>query len=167
MNDIVDPFQQAATLVLDQEGGYSDDRGDPGNYTPAGVFKGTKYGISARSYPNEDIINLTLERALYLYKRDYWDSLRLGEIPWPLSLYVFDSAVNQGTVPATRMLQEALGVTVDGVIGDETIAAAQQAMPYHAAQFMALRAMRYTQSNNFDRYGKTWLRRVFQIIMEA
>lgn len=160
-------FTTAAALVLEQEGVYSTDRNDPGNYTPSGVFKGTKYGISARSYPNEDIANLTLEQALAIYKRDYWDALRLDEVPWPLSVCVFDGAVNQGTGATVRLLQDAMGVSVDGVMGDQTVAACQQAAPYHAALFLALRALRYTNTNNFDKYGKGWLTRIFQIVLEA
>ena len=160
-------FAEAANLVLDQEGAYSSDRNDPGNYTPWGEFKGTKYGISAREYPHLDIVNLTLEQALAIYREDYWDSLRLDEVPWPLNLCIFDGAVNQGAVTVTRLLQEALGIEVDGIFGDQTVAASQSAAQYHASLFLALRAMRYVGTNNFDRYGKGWFSRMFQVVLEA
>ena len=48
-------FAQAFEMVIGHEGGLVDNHADPGGLT--------KYGISQRSYPGEDIRNLTLERA--------------------------------------------------------------------------------------------------------
>jgi len=59
----MDTFDQAFALVVGIEGGFSTDQNDPGNWTSGkvciGEFKGTKYGISAASYPHLDIPNLT------------------------------------------------------------------------------------------------------------
>src|SRR5690349_3209449 len=126
-------FERALQLILPHEAGFSDDPNDPGNYTPAGELKGTKYGISARQYPDEDIANLTEERAAFLYRRDYWTPVCGDELPWPLCLFVFDAAINQGVPAATRMLQEALKVRVDGEIGAQTLIAAQNSTARHAA----------------------------------
>ncbi len=35
----------------------------------------TKYGISKRSYPHEDIKHLNLKRAAWLYEQDFWNPL--------------------------------------------------------------------------------------------
>ncbi|MBI5843910.1 MAG: hypothetical protein HZB23_04475 [Deltaproteobacteria bacterium] len=45
------------------EGGYVNDPADPGGET--------RFGISRRAYPNEDIKALTRERAAEIYYRDY------------------------------------------------------------------------------------------------
>lgn len=161
------PFEKGLSFLLrpDIEGGMSTDPDDPGNWTGGakgvGELKGTKYGISAASYPDIDIKALTPETAGVIYQKDYWAVCKCGELPSPLAIVVFDSAVNQGTNAAVRLLQEALGVTVDGVIGPQTIKAAQsaklqQSLPY----LVAARALRYATTKNVGKYGKGWFRRL-------
>lgn len=84
----MDSFGTALTHVLGWEGGYVNDPRDPGGET--------KYGISKRAYPAEDIKNLTVERAAELYKRDYWDLCGCGQLPPGAGLLLFDTAVNCG-----------------------------------------------------------------------
>lgn len=48
-------FDKAFEIVIGHEGGYVNNPKDPGGET--------KYGISKRTYPNEDIRGMTLERA--------------------------------------------------------------------------------------------------------
>lgn len=81
-------FEVAMAFVRKWEGGYVNDPDDPGGET--------KYGISKRAYPNEDIKNLTRERAEYLYKRDYWDPLDLDKYPQDKAVVLFNVAVNMG-----------------------------------------------------------------------
>lgn len=114
-------FDDAFQRTIGHEGVYSTDRGDPGNYTPDGVFKGTKYGISARSYPSLDIENLTLEKAKQIYRLEYWDKPKIGLLPARIAIQVFDGAVNSGTPKSISWLQKALQVPTDGVIGPLTL----------------------------------------------
>lgn len=114
-------FNGAFDLLMDIEGGYVCDKDDTGGET--------KYGISKASYPNEDICNITVERAKELYKRDYWDRCQCDFLPDCLSVAVFDFAVNSGCKTAIKKLQKALGVTVDGVIGNQTIGSANRLNP--------------------------------------
>ena len=152
-------FDRAIAIVLAEEGGYVNDPRDPGGET--------KFGISKRQYPDIDIAALTLSDAKDIYRRDYWDVCKCDYLPWPLCLFVFDSAVNQGVGAAVRMLQRALDVPQDGILGLRTMAAAAKARPWHAARFMAFRAMRYQSTRNFDRFGEGWLIRLFRVAMAA
>jgi lysozyme family protein len=81
-------FDSAFGIVVGIEGGYVNDPQDPGGET--------KYGISRRRYPNEDIRNLTLDRAKFLYQRDYWNTQGCDKLEWTEALLVFDCAVNGG-----------------------------------------------------------------------
>jgi hypothetical protein len=84
-------FDSAFSIIVSPaiEGGYSPGRpGDPGGET--------KYGCSKRRYPNEDIKNLTIDRAKFLFQRDYWNSNGCESMPWEQALLVFDAAVNGG-----------------------------------------------------------------------
>ena len=52
-------FDKAFDIIVGVEGGFSLDPNDPGNWTGGkrgvGELKGTRWGISAKSYPHLDI----------------------------------------------------------------------------------------------------------------
>lgn len=164
-------FERAFAIVVGVESGFSDDPDDPGNWTGhakgVGELKGTKYGISAASYPDIDIESLTLDGAHAIYKPDYWDKVQGDALPWPLSCVAFDCAVNQGEGIARVTLQQALGVACDGIIGPNTLAAAAHSTLFHVARFMTLRTHRYSQSLNFGKYGDGWFNRLFTVCLNA
>jgi lysozyme family protein len=151
-------FEQAVALVLKHEGGYSNDPKDPGGET--------RYGISKRAYPDVDILRLTEDEAKAIYRRDYWDTLRPDELPQELAICVFDCAVNMGRDKAIRLLQRACGVAQDGVMGGNTIAAANR-LSEAVVRFSAERVIAYTGTRGFDTFGKGWLRRTITTALEA
>jgi len=83
-------WQKCIAFTLKWEGGYVNNPDDPGGET--------NMGISKRSYPNEDIKNMTIERAEIIYFNDYW--LPTGcedeNVSPKLALALFDTAVNCG-----------------------------------------------------------------------
>lgn len=137
----MNPFDKAFRLLVGEEGGYVNDPKDPGGET--------KYGISKRAYPTEDIKNLTLDRAKGLYKRDYWDKVGADARPWPEALCLFDCAVNQGVGKAKAL---------DAVV---------QKGPTFAVNFQAERAVAYARLATFPRYGRGWMRRLLRTAIEA
>jgi lysozyme family protein len=151
----MDNFNEAFKVIIGEEGGYINDPRDLGGET--------KYGISKRSYPNENIKDMTLERARVIYRVNYWDKVRGGDLPFEWALAVFDCAVNQGPGVAIRLMQDALGVLVDGTIGPRTIAAAKTADDRKLARFYALRALRYTKTDTFNVFGYGWMTRLFAV----
>ena len=152
-------FDRAFDLLMESEGGYSDDPADPG--------RETNFGISKRAYPQEDIQFITLERAKEIYRRDYWDAIRADELPYPINILIFDAAVNQGKKAAVRMLQEALKIKVDGVIGKQTMKAAVSASDGVCADYLSIRAVRYANTANFGRFGRGWMRRLFVLALHT
>ncbi len=132
MNDD-DGFAAALAIVLVHEGGYQAMHDDPGNWTGgkigAGELKGTKFGLSAASYPNLDMAALTEAEAVVLYRRDYWDRWGFAQLPPAIAAKLFDAAVNIGADEAVRALQRALRaagparVAEDGKLSPATIAA--------------------------------------------
>ncbi|CAB4134678.1 zliS Lysozyme family protein [uncultured Caudovirales phage] len=168
---MVSDFDRAFVLVVGVEGGLSLDPKDPGNWTGGatdkGSMRGTKWGISAKAYPDLDILNLSIEQAKAIYRRDYWDKCSCDQLPTPLDVCVFDCAVNQGVGTAIRLLQDAVGTTVDGVIGPNTLARAAQARRETCAMFMVDRMFKYMTTPNFDRYGRGWFKRVLMVFRDA
>jgi lysozyme family protein len=152
-------FNEAIEFVLEQEGGYTLDTNDPGGET--------KYGISKKAYPNLDIKNLTREAAVEIYCHDYWQPCKCDDLPRHFALIVFDSAVNQGPRVAIRLLQIALGVSVDGIIGPKTLAAASSATPKMIRLALAERLAAYSrlmaEKQNLLRYALNWSFRVLSL----
>jgi len=101
-------FDKAFKIIIGHEGGYQNDPDDRGNWTGGAVGKGelrgTKYGISAASYPTADIKNLQLWDAHRVYKRDFWDRIYGDFLPPALALVAFDTAVNSGVNKAREIL---------------------------------------------------------------
>lgn len=135
------------------EGGYSNNPKDPGGET--------KFGISKRAYPYVDIKNLTLEKAAELYRKDYWDEVNADKLPPYLRLHVFDAAINQGVGAACGMLQAALGLPVDGIIGPKTIERVHQVDKFKMLEtYHEFRMNRYADNKNWATFGKGWVRRL-------
>lgn len=133
-------FASIIEQVIKMEGGLSMDPDDPGNWTGRakgrGELKGTRFGISAAQFPNEDIQNLTKARAIELYAEVYYYAPKIDRLPGALQLVALDATVQHGPGSkrldddgGIRFLQRALGVTDDGAIGSQTVQAAESADP--------------------------------------
>lgn len=162
---MADRFPVFINRILSSEGGYTNDRRDPGNWTGGrvgtGLLKGTKFGIAANTYPTLDIKNLTREKAIAIYRRDFWSAVEADTLPPALGFQMLDAAVNHGIGNAKRMLQTAAGVAPDGAIGPATREAVRAADPADLLlQFFAARVGFYTQLKKFDTYGRGWMRRM-------
>lgn len=158
-------FDKAFKLTVGAEGGYTADRKDKGNWTGGrigvGELKGTKYGISAASFPDLDIKNLTLDQSKAIYRRDYWNAIMADQLPDGVDLIVFDAAVNHGVKEASRMLQFAVVPQyIDGTIGPMTIkAAASKPARDTIKEIAARRHLLWGNLSTFSTYGLGWSRR--------
>jgi len=157
-------FRRAVEVVLKHEGGYVHDPRDPGGET--------KYGISKRSYPSLDIANLTREDAIAIYYRDWWQRYGYDRLQdYAVATKLLDMAVNMGPATAHRLLQGALvflgyPVAVDGIIGPQTIAAANKADPKRLLQVLRWRAAEHyyriaVQRPQSRAFLIGWLRRAY------
>lgn len=154
------PFERAFELVVESEGGFVDDPSDPGGKT--------KFGVSQRAYPDEDIERMTLARAQFLYRRDYWDRISGDSLPEGVALVLFDFAVNSGVSQAVKSLQRLLGVTSDGQIGPMTIAATRAIPSRRLVSWLsAERALYVAGLPTFSRFGRGWTRRIISMAMET
>ena len=106
-------YDRVVGKTLKLEGGHTVNPNDTGNWTGGaigeGELKGTKYGISAASYPNLDIKNLTKEQAARIYYEDYWLAGGCDELPSALAFLHFDSIVQHGSGNASRFLLDSDG----------------------------------------------------------
>ena len=153
-------FDEAFERLIGHEGGYVNHPSDPGGET--------NFGISKRSYPLEDIPNMTLARAKNLYLRDYWSPAGCDAVPSSVRFDLFDMAVNSGVTPAIRCVQRAVGVEDDGVIGPKTLQA-MQSMPTSKfiARFNGHRLQYMAGLSNWPAFSRGWSNRIAKNLMEA
>lgn len=117
--------------LMEKEGGYVNDSRDSGGATRYGV---TEAVARANGYKNA-MKDLPLSLAKSIYKRDYWDKLRLDDIQHEcpaLCMKLADIAVNMGVKQAGFFMQRLLNalnnegklypdIKADGIIGPASI----------------------------------------------
>lgn len=157
----------ALALMFGHEGGYVNaktDRGGP-----------TKYGITHRtlaahrgvaSVTAAQVKALTLKEAEEIYRRSYWTQSGGDLLPVGLDYAAFDYGVNSGPARAVKSLQKVVGVTQDGIVGGQTVAAVGR---YPGGVSALIRAycderMRFLRSlggaQGWSANGRGWTRRV-------
>ena len=146
-------FTAIIDFVLASEGGYANDPLDPGGET--------NFGIAKRFHPDVDIRALTREGAVAIYKAEYWDANRCGELPPAVALSVMDAGVNCGVGQSARWLQDAVGTLQDGKIGPKTINATRKYLPIAVVEALCQSRMDYYRTRpGYARYGHGWSNRV-------
>lgn len=183
-------FTIAYNLTRQYEGGYSNNPYDTGGETYKGIarkhqsrWKGWKIVDKMRKQPNfpKNLDNITeLQQLVHdLYKKDYWDSMKLDDANDQLiANEMFDTGVNMGIGRAGIFLQRILNVAnkgetyylnlkVDGQVGRKTIAALNS-HPYPKNILAGLNALKGAQyiticENNPSQevFFNGWMKRVF------
>ncbi len=158
-------FEVIFDRVITHEAGFQNEHSDRGNWTGgqvgAGELKGTKYGISAMTYPHLDIENLTLEEAKGIYWEDWFIEYGIVNYSTAMQYQLFDAAINSGMYNANRMMQRALGVKDDGIIGVRTRSAMAAADPNDLLMcFLAERLVFMSKLTSWRDFGKGWARRI-------
>lgn len=164
-------------VVLGNEGGLSLEPSDPGNWTGGAVqlgeMKGTKWGLSAASFPTLDIPTITRDQAIAIYFALYFQKASCSVLPAMLGLLVMDAAVNNGVGRAVRWLQAAAGATPDGLFGTASKRAvdAALAVPLGAdalsAEFLTQRLMFMAALPTWSTFGLGWARRLSRLPFRA
>lgn len=152
-------FQQIFDRLIGHEGGYVNDPQDPGGETNWGITKRT---AMANGYTG-NMKTMTRQQAYEIYRRAFWLRYNCEQMPDAVAYQFFDAAVNHGFGNASRMLQRAVGVLDDGIIGKYSLEAINR-NPI-SDTLMVLNGERlnfYTRLKNFDRFGKGWVNRVAQ-----
>ncbi len=157
-------FERAMTLVLQHEGGWSDDPADPGGATNLGVTIGTLSLGLGRPATREEVRALTPASVAPLYRRRFWDAIQGDALPAGLDYALFDFAVNSGPRRAVIGLQRVLSLADDGRLGPVTLAA------LHGREVPALiealcdgRLAFLRALSTWPRFGRGWARRVAEV----
>ena len=148
-------FDTALDFVFKAEGGLVNDKNDKGGLT--------KYGISQKAFPDLKIVDITLEQAKEIYRKHYWEPSGCDELPPSFDVAVFDSAVNQGVKKAVILLQRALNVKDDGLIGTKTIAACRAAGEPELRKFLLHRLFNYSNLEDYKHFKNGWFDRLLKL----
>ena len=155
-------FNKAIAFTMAMEGGTNPDLLDRGGFT--------NHGISSKQYPDLDIGGLTIDDAVAIYFKDYWQANKCEAFTSPLSCVLFDTSVNCGQKSAALWMQTAVStmgseISIDGIVGAETILETR-AMNDRAVLegIVARRLERYVNLINHypeqARFIKGWINRV-------
>jgi len=161
-------FLKALAHVLDMEGGFSNDPYDPGGPTNRGVtlevyakFKNETVDDTSRARLISELKRIPDATVTAIYRQRYFDPASCPVFTAPLALMHFDAAVNHGVGAAIRVLQGVAGVTSDGEIGPETLAAiGAKSLADLLDDYAETRRARYRALPHFWRFGRGWLKRV-------
>lgn len=131
-----------AREIVAREGGYANDRNDPGGPTKHGVTIHTARRLhldldSNGRVDEADMRLISRDLAVEIFLRDYFHRPGIARLPSVLQASVFDMQVNAGA-NAVKILQRLLtrmgfACTADGMIGPQTVAAADAAHKAHPA----------------------------------
>lgn len=126
--DEMDDFVRSMIFIIKWEGGYVNDPNDPGGET--------KFGISKRAFPHLDILSLTFDQALEIYRREYWIRSGANSMSWPINLVHFNFCVNAG------------------------IGAADHVFVNDINEYLEKQEGYYRSLHLFSLYGDAWIRRL-------
>ena len=158
-------FREMMDRILLHEGKFTNNPLDRGNWTSGkvgrGKLKGTKFGISAMTYPHLDIKNLTKTEACDIYYKDFYKPF-MGAVRSQAARYqLLDYAVNSGVMRATKALQRAVGTHPDGWIGAKTRTAALRVPDELIALLVLADRLEFMASLSvWKTFGRGWARRI-------
>jgi len=161
-------FDDALKMLLKSEGGFVNHPQDPGGMTNLGVTKKVWEEWVGHAVTEDDMRALTPDKVAPLYKAKYWNKIYGDKLPHGVDLCVFDCAVNSGVSRAAKLLQRAVGVDDDGVIGNITLMACEAIEPDLIIQRFSEERLAFLQAlPTFATFGKGWSRRVAEVEAQA
>lgn len=159
-------FDQALHYVFYREAGFSDRKNDRGGPTMLGITQATfDRWRTTKGQPKADVSTISRVEATQIYYEWYWDIGACELLPPMLAICAFDAYVNHRPHDAIALMQNALGVPVDGVLGPLTRAAYSRATdsPNALWRFVAARLDFYVEIVRHDPVQlenlKGWIRR--------
>ena len=161
-------FRDCLDLVLKHEGGYVHHEKDPGGRTNLGVTQRVWEEWVKHPVTEKDMRELTPALVAPMYEMKYWRTSYCEKLPKGLDLLVFTMAVNSGSGRSVKLLQDAIGVVADGVIGPNTMAKINEAnVEVLIDKFSEARTSFYKGLKTFPVFGKGWLSRTESERLEA
>lgn len=126
--DSEETFKTCVAIIIEHEGGLTDNPRDPGGITNWGISLRFLIEEDNQDHPTPQTIKyMTQSQAEDIYRKFWWDAYHYSNFTQLLVVEkVFDLAVNMGGLAAHKLLQIAINrllekpITVDGLLGQQT-----------------------------------------------
>ena len=151
-------------------------RNDLGGATAYGIIIPTlKAAYKAGIVEHDDICKLTQDEAKKIYRKNFWDKYKWGELEWPVCLCCLDCCINHGGFAS--ILQRATidcgqDIIIDGKFGPKTFAALKACEPQMLTQAIYNQRKKYYQKivarkPNQKIFLNGWMRRANEMAIMA
>lgn len=155
-------FDEAFNALMLHEGGFSSHAADPGGATRFGVTE----AVARQEGFQGDMREYPLSEARKVYRRRYWDAMRLDEMPAEVRFDLFDAGVNSGVTQSVKWTQRILSLKDDGIIGPVTLQALSTCnRQKFLAKFNGQRLIFMTSLPTWASFGRGWARRIAENLM--
>ena len=115
--EILKPF------ILSWEGGFANVAGDRGGATNKGVTIATFRSVFGQNKTVNDLKNITDEQWMTIFKKYFWNKWKADEIKTQAIANLLVDWVWASGAYGIKLPQKVLGVKIDGIVGEKTIAA--------------------------------------------
>lgn len=162
-------FSHTMDLMFNLEGGYSNDKHDPGGATNYGVTHYTFDNYKKKlDLPEDSVKDLSRSSALKIYKTGYWNIIKGSKLPHNVAKALMSLALTDGPQDAIRFVQSYLDMPeVTGVMGPKTLRAIWQECKNGDINFTKAlldeQVRRYKNNQLAKYFGKGWENRVKKV----
>lgn len=125
-------FEACMPFILKEEGGFSNTSGDHGGATNFGIIQ-REYNVyrHSKGLPLQSVHLVSSDEYREIYWSSYWMP-HCQSLPMGLNLSLFNINVNGGPGRGTRLLQQCLRISIDGIWGGGTDKAVAAITPDNA-----------------------------------
>jgi lysozyme family protein len=161
----ISTYEPSLTRLLAHEGGYTDHPDDPGGPTNFGITIADYRRYAKAGATAADVRAMSIDEAMAIYRRRYWDAQRCDDLPAGVDYAVFDYGVNSGIGRSGKVLRRMLRLADDSsIVTDDVIAAARSADARALVTAICDERLRFLKSlKTWAVFGKGWGRRVDEV----
>ena len=150
-------YTQAMNYVYADEGGYSNDAGDPGGPTNYGITIGDARHYWKADATAQDVRSMPKNVAADIYQKHYADPLHYDDLPAGVDYAVLDYGINSGISRSAKVLQRIVGVNPDGLIGPITLEAVSKGSPVDLINKIYNERLSFLKAlHTWPIFGKGW-----------
>lgn len=150
-------YDQAIQQVFEDEGGYSNDAGDPGGPTKYGITINDARLYWKKNATASDVKSMPKSVASDIYVKHYATPLKYDDLPAGVDYAILDYGINSGISRSAKVLQKLVGVTADGSIGPQTIAATNKKDPIQLINQIYDERLKFLKGlKTWSIFGKGW-----------
>lgn len=157
-------FNETMKLMLNLEGGKTDEKSDRGGRTNFGITQRTYNDwLKQNKLKSSDVFKISKERALKIYRKQFWGVIKGDQLPHNVAKAIMSMALTDGPQDSVRFIQRLLNIEQTGFMGPKTLAAIWSKCKKDDKMFtkkiLDAQIKRYKSDEQADTYGKGWTNR--------